>query len=276
MRKLWERKLRMVWEIQKDGCSSFLVGTAHFFPCSFRQSLTRLIDKSEVVLFEGPLDEINMDTVRGYGLADKSEESLYNALDPKTIADFNKELGGGSPYTECSLASYIHVFSQAHGDLLSQEIGGLRPWMAFFSLWSQYLVRRGWKYSVDLEALSVARKLGKKVVFLETIEEQLDALDGIPFEQIVSYLNSFDMWGRFSHNHKKHYLRGSLDKLLTVTTAFPTRCSSIIANRDPVFHERMMPYIESGGVAVFLGTTHIQGVTNMLKKDGFTVAQVKR
>jgi hypothetical protein len=276
MKAPWERKLRMVWEVKKDGLTNFLVGTAHFFPCSFRRSLTHIINKADVVLFEGPLDESNMDAVREYGHTLQNGTSLYDALDPKTIAELNKELGGGSEFTECSLASYIHVFSQAHGDLLSRKIGGLRPWMAFFSLWSQYLVRRGWKYSVDLEALSVARELGKKVIFLETIEEQLDALDGIPFERIVSYLNSFDKWGRYSRNHKKHYLRGSLDKLLTITTAFPTRCSSIIENRDPVFHERMMPYIESGGVAVFLGTTHIQGVTNLLNKDGFTVTQVKQ
>jgi hypothetical protein len=148
--------------------------------------------------------------------------------------------------------------------------------MAFFRLWSQFLARRGWKYSVDLEALSVAKELGKKVVFLETIEEQLEALDGIPFDRIVNYLNKFDMWGRFSNNHKKKYLKGSLDGLLTITTEFPARCPSIIENRDPVFFRRMGPYIDAGGAAVFLGTTHIRGVATMLEKDGFTVTQFQQ
>ena len=273
MSPFWERKLRMVWEIKKDGITNFLVGTAHFFPCSFRKSLKQLISNADVALFEGPLDEGNMDAVREYSLATLDSMSLYDALEQKTITELNKELGGGSGFTECSLASYMHVLKQETHDLLSQEIEGLRPWMAFFKLWSQFLAKRGWKHSVDLEALSIARELGKRVVFLETIEEQLDALDGIPIERIVNYVNNFKNWGKFSHYHKEQYLKGSLDGLLNIISGFPTRCSSIIENRDPVFFERMGAYIAAGNAAVFLGTTHIRGVIKMLEQEGFKVTQ---
>jgi uncharacterized protein YbaP (TraB family) len=37
----------------------------------------------------------------------------------------------------------------------------------------------------------------------------------------------------------------------------------------------MMPYVNEGVVAVFLGTTHIRGITKMLEKDGFKVTQYK-
>lgn len=268
-----ERKLKMVWEAKKDGRTNFLVGTAHFFPHSFRKSLTHIINRADAVLFEGPLDEHNMDEVREHGLALQNGKSLYDALDKKTIAELNKELGGGSEFTECSLASYIIVFKRENADLLSREIEGLRPWMAFFRLWSQYLAKRGWKHSVDLEALSVARELGKKVVFLETIEEQLDALDGIPLERIVTYLNNFRNWGKFSRYHRKQYLKGSLDGLLDIASAFPTRCPSIIEHRDPVFFERMRDYVDDGNAAVFLGITHIRGLIKMLEQEGFTVTQ---
>ncbi len=65
MSPFWEKKLRMVWEVKKHGRINFLVGT-HFFSHSFRRSLTRLINKADVVLFEGPLDESTMDEVREY------------------------------------------------------------------------------------------------------------------------------------------------------------------------------------------------------------------
>lgn len=276
MRLIWERKLRMVWEINKDGITNYLAGTAHFFPCSFRKSLTQLIQKVETVLLEGPLDEGNMDTVRKYGVEGWHGPSLHNALDQNVIRKIDQELMNRNDAIQTTLAEYVDLFQPGKKNLFLSEIEGLRPWMAFFSLWSQYLVRRGWKYSVDLEALSVAKELGKKVVFLETIEEQLEALDGIPCERIVNYLNNFDTWGRFSHNHKKQYLKGSLDGLLTITAEFPARCPSIIDNRDPVFFQRMRPYIDAGGTAVFLGTTHIRGITNMLQKDGFTVTQVQQ
>jgi len=268
-----ESKLKMVWEVKKDVRTNFLVGTAHFFPHSFRRSLTYLINKADVVLFEGPLDESNMDEVREYGLTIQDSISLYDSLDKKTIAELNKELGGGSKFTDCSLASYIHLFKRENHDLLSREIEGLRPWMAFFKLWSHYLAKRGWKHSVDLEALSVARGLGKKVVFLETIEEQLTALDGIPFERIIDYVNNFKNWGKFSNHHRKQYLKGSLDGLLNVISMFPTRCPSIIEHRDPVFFERMRDYVDAGSAAIFLGTTHIRGIIKMLEEDGFKVNQ---
>ena len=273
MSQFWEKKLKMVWEMKKDGRINFLVGTAHFFPYRFRNSLTHLISRADVTLFEGPLDENNMDAVREYSMVTHDGVSLYDALDKKTIAELNDELGRGLEFTESSLASYIHVFKRENNDLLSREIDGLRPWMAFFKLWSQYLAKRGWKHSVDLEALSIARELEKRVIFLETIEEQLEALDGIPFERIVNYVNNFKNWGKFSHYHKEQYLKGSLDGLLNIISGFPTRCSSIIENRDPVFFERMGAYIAAGNATVFLGTTHIRGVIKMLEQEGFTVTQ---
>jgi uncharacterized protein YbaP (TraB family) len=273
MKTLWERELRMVWEIEKDERKSFLVGTAHFFPHSFRKSLTNLIQHAHTVVFEGPLDESNMDAVRRYGLEGQGGTTLYAALDSKTISEINKELGGSSDYTECSLVAYMALSNHKNQDLFFLAIEGLRPWMAFFKLWSQFLVKRGWKYSVDLEALAVARDLSKKVVFLETIEEQLAALDGIPLEKIVDYFNNFRNWGRFSRHHRKQYLKGSLDGLLNITTEFPTRCASIIDHRDPVFFERMRPYVEAGEAAVFVGTTHIRGIKKMLEEDGFKVSQ---
>jgi len=117
-----EKKLKMVWEMKKDGRINFLVGTAHFFPHSFRKSLTHLISGANVALFEGPLDEGNMEAVREYSLSTLDGMSLYDALDKKTIAELNKELGRGLEFTESSLASYIHVFKREIHDPLSQVV----------------------------------------------------------------------------------------------------------------------------------------------------------
>ena len=73
--------------------------------------------------------------------------------------------------------------------------GVVRPWMAFFSVWSALL---NWKYSMDVEAYHTAQKLGKKIGFLETIEDQLAALDGVPFERFVNYLNHIEHMGGLS------------------------------------------------------------------------------
>jgi hypothetical protein len=40
-----ERELRMIWEVLKGSRRSYLAGIAHFFPYSFKKSLTRYIEK---------------------------------------------------------------------------------------------------------------------------------------------------------------------------------------------------------------------------------------
>jgi hypothetical protein len=47
----------MLWEIEKNGRTSWIGGTAHFFCYSFENSLRRLFDKVDTVVFEGPLDQ---------------------------------------------------------------------------------------------------------------------------------------------------------------------------------------------------------------------------
>jgi hypothetical protein len=52
-----EKDLKMVWKIERNGKWSYLVGTAHFFPYSFKRYLVRYISSVDTVLLEGPLDE---------------------------------------------------------------------------------------------------------------------------------------------------------------------------------------------------------------------------
>jgi len=58
----------MIWKLEKDGKVSFLAGTAHFFPFSFKKSLTIYIRGVNTVLLEGPLDENSMSRVLDSGL----------------------------------------------------------------------------------------------------------------------------------------------------------------------------------------------------------------
>jgi pheromone shutdown protein TraB len=59
------------------------------------------------------------------------------------------------------------------------------------------------------------------------------------------------------------------------TSDFPSRCSPVIDERDRVFCQRMMPFIEQGESAVFLGAPHLHGVNQMLIADGYRVQQVQ-
>jgi hypothetical protein len=53
-RKTRGKEFKMIWSVEKDGRRSFLAGTAHFFPHSFKDSLAIHLQQAETVIFEGP------------------------------------------------------------------------------------------------------------------------------------------------------------------------------------------------------------------------------
>jgi len=264
-----EKPLRTVWRIEKGRHASFLVGTAHFSPYSFKKVLIKLIQSVDTVLFEGPLDQESMAKVVHYGKSGENTPSLYKAIDPAAIKEINRQLGTqSSPLTEA--VSYLETIHPTASDFLEGLTRGVRPWMAFFTIWSNFL---NWKHSMDMEAFHIAQKLGKKIQYLESIEDQLAALDGIPFERIVNYLNHIENWKVQKDLFLKAFLIGDLQKFLSMTGEFPTRCESIISKRDPIFFRGMKAFFIEGKTAAFVGVGHIPGIVKMFLDEGYQVTQ---
>ena len=264
-----EKKLRTVWKVEKDDQFSFLVGTAHFSPYRFKKALTKLIQSTETVLFEGPLDEENMARVVQYGRQGENTPSIYEALDPEAIREINRQLGARlSTHTAAGL--YLDLIHPRTSDFLEVHTRGVRPWMAFFTIWSAFL---NWKHSMDVEAFHIAKKLGKKIQYLETIEDQLAALDGIPFERIVRYFHSIKSWKAYQEIFLRFFLEGDIEKFFSLTGEFPTRCESIITKRDPIFFKGIKTFIEEGETVAFVGVIHIPGIRKLFLDEGYQVKQ---
>jgi uncharacterized protein YbaP (TraB family) len=259
----------MVWRIEKGSRGGFLVGTAHFFPHSLARPLTALMREIETVIFEGPLDQASMTKIAEYGRQAQTSPSLEEGLDPKVIRQINKEFNDRW-LPSSSAESQLQLIRPSKRDAVDVYVRGVRPWMAFFTLWSTYL---GWKYSIDMEAFHVAEGLGKKIEFLETVEEQLVALDEIPFERIVDYVNRFGQWKSYKEFFLKHFSTGDLEGLMSRTNRFPTRCESILGMRDTRFFERMIGFFETGRAMAFLGMSHIPSIQKMFLDAGYRVEQ---
>jgi len=263
------KRLRTVWQIEKGGRSSLLVGTAHFSPYSFRKALVNLIKDAETVLFEGPFDPESMATVVRYGQQGDNTPSLYEALDPTIVKKLNKQLAalyGPSP----PAGSSLDIICPETPDFLERHTRGVRPLIAFFTIWSALL---NWKYSMDVEAYHIAQELGKKIEYLETIEDQLAALDGIPFNSIVNYLNHIELWSGHKELFLNAFLEGDLEKFSSMTGQFPTRCESIFAKRDPLFFSRIAGFFEEGKTTAFVGVGHIAGIRKLFLDEGYQVTQ---
>jgi uncharacterized protein YbaP (TraB family) len=267
-----EKELKTVWKIAKDGRTGFLAGTAHFFPYRLKKSLESYIQSTKVVLFEGPLDDQSMNRVVEQSLKAEEATTLYEALDGQTIRKIRKLMG--HLFRKSDSLSLILPFTSRGQDPLLVHFQSRSPWMAFFQIWSNFLKERGWKHSVDLEAWQIATQLGKEIIFLETIEEQIAGLAGIPWERFVQFFKKIDQWEEMFKTHADLYLQGEIETLLAATNEFPSRCPAIVERRDPVMFERMKGYFTKGEVIAFVGTAHIPGIQDRFRAEGYTIRQV--
>jgi len=267
-----EKNLTMLWEVTKKEERSYLAGTVHFFPYSFRQSMKALIRQVNRVAVEGPLDEESMARVVEHGFHG-DPQPLLEALDTVTKEKIERLMGCPGKGGSGAKSPLLILMNPKPPQSLAERLQGMRPWMAFFQIWLQFIRQRGWNFSMDMDAYQIAGKLGKEIVFLESIEEQLEALDGIPLERIVSFLKSMDHWESHLEQHVSYYLKGNLDHWPSMTIGFPTRCASVLDKRDPILFDRILPLLEKGKSCIFVGIPHVRAIKPLLVKEGYEVRQ---
>ncbi len=265
-----ERDLRMVWEVVRRGRRSRLVGTTQFFPYSFRGALRRLIGSAGTVVLETALDDGSLRKVANAG-SSTTQTSLYHALDERALLRVCRALD--LPIVPRDAQEiYRQVLFGRPDQWLEAELRGLKPWMGFFGLWTRFRTGLGGSYSLDVDAARTAERLGRPVQYLESIDEQIAALDAIPLERIVRFIAEAD-WRAYHDDYVRRYLDGDVDGMMAAARAFPTSCEAVIGERDPVLADRLMPAFEAGGACAFIGITHIPGVTARLRANGCDVTR---
>jgi uncharacterized protein YbaP (TraB family) len=270
-KKTIEKELTMIWEVEKNHKTSYLVGTAHFFPYSFNRSFRKYLAGVRAVLFEGPLDDASMAKVVQAGMGNHNFPHLFDNLDKATINRITREL---APACRNPNTFFImDLFRLRVENPVYEMTKGMAPWLAFFSIWHEYLKKNGWKFSVDLEAYTLAKELGKEIVFMETIEEQIRVLESLAQDRIIDFLNNVDRWADLSRDYVRSYLAGDLENLQYLRLRFPSRHYSVIDHRDEIFYERMQVYLNQGNAMVCVGAPHVRGISKLLRNDGY---QIKR
>lgn len=259
----------MVWCAEKTEKKSFLVGTAHFFPYSFRTSLTRLLKDTRTVLFEGPLDENSMKKVVDAGVRGGNAQELLKKLDERSLSHIRDILAPTNLNQRSSIG--LDLIAPARENSIQSILQGMKPWMAFFAIYSRFLEKNGWKYSVDMEAYNLARAMGKTIVFMESIEDQIQVLETLSPDHIIDFLNRIEHWKAYTRDFVKWYLDGDMDNIYANRYRFPSRNPWVIDRRDEIFHRRMLPYVEQGSAVAFMGSPHVVGVTRMFSADGYEI-----
>ena len=264
-----ERELKMIWQVEKNHKRSYLVGTAHFFPYSFKTSLERCLENAGTVMFEGPLDPDNLAEVVNRGIDNQSSYHIFDDLDRQSINRITREIAPQCRGRNTFFILNLRKFKVENS--LYEMVKGMKPWLAFFTIWSNYLKKNGWKYSVDLEGYNLAEGLGKKIVFLETIEEQINVLENLAYDRIIDFLKRVDQWHELAQDYVRSYLAGDLEQIKIKGLRFPSRHPSVIDHRDKIIYERMREYLEQGDAVALVGVPHVPGVSKLLGEDGYQI-----
>lgn len=267
-----QRTFRMIWELEKNGRTSWICGTAHFFCCSFENSLRKLLNKADTVIFEGPLDQDSLDCIAKIGRTPDADSSrLIETMTEEEIAKLDRMVCGPRGFW----ARLLNMEDPNPLDV-RQYLSDMRHWMAFFSLWTHFLRRHDWKHSVDLEAWRLAKETGKNILPMETIDEQIATLESIPVERIVRFFRQCEHWKGFIRKNRCAYLKGNLEAMMGTSVEFPSRTDMVINRRDELFLERMLPHLETGRCAVFVGSAHMFNLRDMLAQTGFSVRKLRK
>ena len=220
-------------------------------------------------MFEGPLVPDNMAKVVNRGIDNQSSYHIFDDLDRQSIHKIIRELAPQDRGRNIFFILNLRKFKVENP--LHEMVKGMKPWLAFFTIWSNYLKKNGWKYSVDLEGYTLAEGLGKQIVFLETIEEQINVLENLAHDRIIDFLKRVDQWHELARDYVRGYLAGDLEQIKSKGLRFPSRHHSVIDHRDKIFYDRMLEYLEQGNAVVFVGAPHVPGVSKLLSEDGYQI-----
>jgi len=261
-----------LWEVSRGGNTVYLLGSVHMLrPDAYPldPALYEAFDAARVVAFEIDLGEAAAAAPRmlmrgmytdGRSLRSELPADLYARLDDK-LAGFG---------------------------ISAQLVAPMKPWLVSMTLSAVALQQVGFtpELGVDMHFFERAGEGGKRIVALETIEDQIDVFDGLTPDQQVALLESTLT--------EMDSIRDRMDEITAIWASGDSERLSQLMNESlldqPVLTERILydrnrkwlPQIEamvaSGEPAiVIVGMGHMvgeQSVTDLLIEAGYEVTPV--
>lgn len=254
----------LLWKIDHDSIatSSYLFGTMHLPDSRVIELFNEhgnTIDQCEAVAVElilKPSDAFSM--MPSMVMKDSTLRDFYSPDEYKKVdAVIKSEMG-----------------------MLSMFANKMKP--VFISTTIQQMRFGGdIKYVVDQYIQDEAKKLGKELIGIETVEEQMGALTGMPLkmqaEMLLDYVSDIEKNDSLTHVLVDTYLDQSLSGLLDIYSEdeLPEEMNdNLVIIRNIKMSRRIAKMMRKQATFVAVGALHLPGETgliNMLREAGFTV-----
>ncbi len=165
----------------------------------------------------------------------------------------------------------------------------MKPWAVMIMLMMPTEQKAGDGAALDMVLLRRATRLKKKIIGLESAEEQIAVFESLSLDEQVWMLNrAVDEIERSDEqmpNMYRAYLEGDLQELVYIQQQFMYEDSDIddrfmhqlLDVRNLRMAERLRPVLEQGSAFVAIGALHLpdeRGVINLLKQQGYAVTPV--
>lgn len=273
-------KFSLLWEITGNGLAkpSYLYGTIHMYDTSIfkiPKEVYQLIDTCPNFALEIDMNNINQQVVAQRILITDADSTLDKLLAPEV---------------------YAEVMNVPFIKLMGEQVNIIKP---FFLV--QYLMVENPMaiMSVDMDLNKYATTHNKKVIGIETMEEQLDMVDKISLaeqaqgisdlyeyckkENVTFIEGGKKIFGKLQDAYKNQDFEAlaNLEAELKMTTGSPLADSAMIAKRNIIMADRISDYIQKGeSLFSGIGTLHLpdykgmRGVVTLLKEKGYTMRPI--
>lgn len=259
----------LLWKISGSGLTqdSYLFGTMHAKEkavFNFSENFNKAFNQAETFAMEIALNSDMYTGIFNMMMADENyniHDYLSDAEYTKLDSWLKKEYGFKLKMFEKIKPIFLYVMTNKASVGMRNE-----PFL------DEYLAKE-------------AEAKGKEVLGLETIEEQVAALDNISLEeQFKMILQSIDHQKKEEKAFEKllqTYKKQDLDKMLKLireSSISEAAYKKLINDRNTTMVERMLPFMKEKSTFVAVGAGHLpgeSGIINLLRKQGFTVEAIK-
>ncbi len=275
----------LFWKIEKPGIApSYLLGTMHVTDprvLAMPKGASEAYGTAKTVIVES--DEIVDERKAAAALLMQPELTMFT--DGKSIKDFLK----------AEEQEKLTAGLKERGIPLTL-VAKMKPWMiaSFVALPACEMSRKAAGASfLDKKLAEDALKQGKSLKGLETLVEQLKAMDALPvqfhLDALIETLDLGDTVADVMETTTELYLTGDTGMVMPLMKAVSEEKSPgnstdyadfeqrIVIDRNKTMATRARPILDGGNVFMAVGALHLpgnEGVIELLRRDGFTITAV--
>lgn len=272
---------QLLWKVadNNSGKTSYVFGTHHFAPLSLLDSIKGLdaaLQNADKVY--GELDmQAAMDPSAMMGMQQMmmapADSTIDKVLTTKQLADLN--MAWAKYGTDQIPLNALYVLKPAG---LSTQLAALMS--------AKVLPDINVGQGIDNELQVRARKAGKQVAGLETMEFQTNMLLGDPIskqaEDLVETIEDIDAEAGKLVRLTNAYLAQNYKDIETICAESvlknPESAEKMIISRNNNWMKQLAPEMKNTNLLVVVGAGHLvgdKGILNQLKQAGYTVTPVK-